>query len=218
MEEVIIVVLLLWLRGGKKDTPVGSGGAGGGSGGAGGATGSGGSGATTTMTPSFIDKPTPTAGIGYRPTPSPAVPYPPVYQPPTPPVPQIVTPVSPPVPQPPQPLQPPQPIKPQVRDPATPPGPGLTPMWDDGRPAFCGREWMPLEMTPCAPGRDNPTIRSGTPPPGTRVIAFAPPYSSVFHGSPSCPAKPAQGGIHYLIAGSPEWLQVCGPANPTQEI
>jgi hypothetical protein len=217
MEEVIIVVLLLWLRGGKKDTPVGVEGAGaGGAGGSGGS--SGGSNTTTTMTPSFIDKPTPTAGIGYRPTPSPAVPVFPVHQPPTPQVPQVVTPLTPPTPQPPV-VRPPAPSpQPQVRDPATPPGPGLTPMWDDGRPAFCGREWIPLELTPCAPGRDNPLPRSGTPPPGTRVIAFAPPWSSVYYSSPSCPAKPSQGGIHYLIAGSPEWLQVCGPANPTQEI
>lgn len=215
MEEVIIIAILLWLRGGKTEsTPAGSGG---GSGGAGGASGSGGSGGTvvtTTMTPSLTDKPTPTSGIGYRPTPSPTVPYPPVYQPPAPQVPQIVTPMTPPTPVPVAPPTPP----PQVRDPRTPPGPTLVPGWDDGRPAFCGREWIPLELTACAPGRDNPLPRTGTPPPGTRVMAYAPPWSSAYYSSPSCPAQPMQGGIHYLLVGSPEWLQVCGPANPTQEI
>lgn len=221
MEEVVIIAILLWLRGRKSDsTPTGTGDAGGATGGSGGSGASGASGGTI-ATPAMTGRPTPTSGIEYRPTPPPTVPLT-VLQPPVPQVPQIVTPATPLTPIPVTPLTPipgtPTTPPPQVRDPRTPPGPTLVPGWDDGRPAFCGREWVPVEMRECRYGEQSPSPRTGVPPPGTLVVAYAPPWTRRYASQPSCPYSLGQGGLHVIEVGSPEWNQVCGPANPTQEI
>lgn len=193
----------MWLRG-RKQSPDASGG---------GSTTAIGPVVATIITPSILDTPapTPTSGAAYRPVAPPAAPA--VFLPP--PQPPQTSPdhpvMGPPVVTP-QPVMPPRRV---VRDPRVVETPQVVPPWDDGRPAFCGREWVPVELRECREGE--PTPRTGTPPHGTLVAAYAPPWSRRWASQPSCPYSLGQGGLHVIEVGSPEWTQACGPMFATQE-
>jgi hypothetical protein len=220
MDPVVpaVVLLLLWLRGGRSGgTATGSGGTATGSGGT--ATGSGGtatgSGSTATGSGGLLGMTDSQGRAVVLPgDPGELVgPRPPVVVTmeggPLPPPGTFVGPLpGPPPPPPPSPE--PAPGPPPPRDDQggpewTPPPPPQRTSPATSGPAFCHGEWTPL-LPGVDCGMDAPPPRQGTPPNGALVVTGPVPGASRFLGSTSCPSGP----VWYMVAGSDDWKALCG--------
>lgn len=90
------------------------------------------------------------------------------------------------------------------------PGPLKQSPVDDGRPDFCEKAWIPIIEGDCPAGSFEPAPRRGVPPPGTAILTGPIPGALRRLAGPACPDPRAQGGIHYMLAGSEEWNAICG--------